>query len=211
MNRRTKVLMLPTTTILFATGMILVLLDRAAILQRLIWLGCMMMLLATAASEAGRLNGRTRSFWLPGFMSLTAATFFLFSIDLSYNPSFFFRQITLHPQDVLRFNAAAPRLFYLVWLLVQVAFAALAAFFSQRAGGSRTSRILAGAFPGVVIIGTYVVMVPVTSFIAGRAYASFSPAYWAGAIVVWVAAPALAVLAGALPFLRQQPMIEATN
>jgi len=61
----------------------------------------MLMLLGTAASESNRLNQRTRSFWLPGLVSLTAATLFLFAADIVSDPFLFFSQITLHPQDLL--------------------------------------------------------------------------------------------------------------
>jgi hypothetical protein len=86
MSQPTKLFFLPAMATLFAGGLILVLLDRAAILQRLIWIGCMAMLLCTAACGANRLNHRTRLFWLPGFVSMPAATIFLFAADIVYDP-----------------------------------------------------------------------------------------------------------------------------
>jgi hypothetical protein len=185
------------------------LLDRAAFLQRLIWIACMAMFLCTAASEADRLNQRTRRFWLPGFVSLTAAGLFLFAVDIVYDSSLFFTQVTLHPQDLLRWNSGSPRLFYLVWLFAQVAFGALGALFSARLGGSRRARIAAGALPAIVIVGTYTALVPITDRIAGKAFTSPLPAYLASAMLVWVATPAITVLAGALPFLREASLGEA--
>lgn len=203
MNPRTKTLWLPALAALFATGLTLVLLDRAAILQRLIWIACMAMFLCTAGSEANHLNQRTRRFWLPGFVSLTAfSILFLFS-DTLCDPSLFFRQVTLNPQDLLRWNSRAPHWFYLVWLFTQVALGALGALFSARLGGSRTARIAAGALPAIVIVGTYAALVPITNRIAGTAFTSPLPAYLASAMLVWVAVPAIAVCAGALPFLRE--------
>jgi hypothetical protein len=199
MNPRTKTFWLPAIAVLFAAGVALMLLDRAAFLQRLIWIACMTMFLCTAASEANHLNQRTRRFWLPGFVSLTAAGLFY----LVYDPSLFFVQVSLHPQDLLRWNSGPPRLFYLVWLFAQVAFGALGALFSARLGGSRRARIAAGALPAIVIVGTYVALVPITNRIAGAAFTSPLPAYLASAMLVWVAVPAIAVLAGALPFLRE--------
>jgi hypothetical protein len=70
-NQRTKAFWLPAMAILFAVGLILMLRDSAAAVQRLIWMACMAMLLGTAQSEAKFLNRRTRCFWLPGFVSLT--------------------------------------------------------------------------------------------------------------------------------------------
>lgn len=203
MNPRTKTFWLPVLAVLFTTGLALMLLDRAAILQRLIWIACMAMLLCIVASEANRLNQRTRRFWLPGFASLTAAGLFLFAADIVNDFSLFFRQVTLHPQDLLRWNSGAPHWFYLVWLFAQVAFGALGALFSARLGGSRMARIVAGASPAIVIVGTYVALIPITNRIAGEAFTSPLPAYFASAMLIWVAAPATAVLAGALPFLRE--------
>lgn len=74
MNPRTKTFWLPAIAILFAFGLILLLRDSAAVLQRIIWIACMAMLLCAAASEAKLLNRRTRRFWLPGFVSPTAST-----------------------------------------------------------------------------------------------------------------------------------------
>jgi len=203
MNPRTKTLWLPALAVLFAAGVALVLLDRATVLQRLIWIACMAMFLCTAASEANRLNQRTRSFWLPGFVSLNAAILFVFAADVVYDPFLFFTQVSLHPQDLLRWNSGSPRWFYLVWLFAQAAFGALGALFSARLGGSRAARIVSGALPAIVIVGTYAALVPITNRITGHAFTSPLPAYVASAMLVWIAAPAIAVLAGALPFLGE--------
>jgi hypothetical protein len=203
MNQRTKTFWLPAIAILFALGLILVLRDSAAVLQRLLWIACMAMFVCTAACEAKLLNRRTRCFWLPGFVSLTIASVLLFDVDIVHDPSLFFRQISLHPQDLLRSNAASPRSFYFMWLIAQVAFGALGALFSSRAGGTRSARFVAGAFPAMVIVGTHVVLVPITARISGEAFTSPLAAYLGAAMLVWVAAPAIAVLAGALPFLRE--------
>jgi hypothetical protein len=202
MNHRTKTVWLPGITILFAVGLFLVFQDRAAYLQRFIWIACMAMLLGAGASEANRLHQRTRSLWLPGFVSMTAAAVFLFAADVVSDPFLFFRQISLHPQDLL-VNSESPRLFYFVWLFAQVVFGALGALFSRRAGGTRTARIFAGALPAIILLGTYVALTPITSMFSGRATTSPLPAYVASALCVWVAAPAVALLLGAAPFIRE--------
>ena len=202
MNHRTKTVWLPGITILFAASLVLVFLDRAAYLQRFIWIACMAMLLGAGASEANRLNQRTRSLWLPGLVSMTAAAVFLFAADVVSDPFLFFRQISLHPQDLLM-NSESPRSFYFIWLLAQVLFGALGALFSRRAGGTRTSRIVAGAFPAIIFVGTYVALTPITSMFSGKAATSPLPAYVASALFVWVGAPAVALLLGAAPFIRE--------
>lgn len=209
MNHRTKTVWLPAIAILFAAGLTLMFLGREAFVQRLIWWACMAMLLCTAASEAKRLNQRTKSIWLPGVISLMAATLLMFALEIVPDSSLFFREMTLYPHDLLRGSPGSPRSFYLLWLLAQVAFGALGAFFSSRMGGSRKARIIAGAFPAVVIVGAYVLLVPVTSQISGKAFNPALPAYLGSAVVVWMLAPAVAVLAGALPFLREPNLSEA--
>ena len=211
MNQRSKTLYLPAIAILFALGLILMLRDSAPVLQRLIWIACMAMLLGTAASQAKILNRRTRCFWLPGMVSLTAATILLFDVDIVYDASLFFRQISLHPQDLLRWNAGSSRSFYFAWLIAQVAFGALGAFFSSRAGGTRSARFVAGAFPAIVIVGTYVGLVPIAARISGEAFTSPLAAYLGSAVLVWVAAPAIAVFAGALPFLKASNVAEVQS
>jgi len=209
MNHHTKTFWLPEIAILFGIGLLLVFLDRAASLQRFIWIGCMVMLLGTAASESNRLNQRTRSFWLPGLVSLTAATLFLFAADIVSDPFLFFSQITLHPQDLLANSGL--RWFYFVWLLAQVLFGAVGARFSRRAGGTRTSRIVAGGLPAIIFVGTYVALIPFTSMFSGNAAISPLPTFLASSMFVWVAAPALALLSGAAPFLKETEPRRAWN
>lgn len=84
MNPRTKTLWLPAIAILFAAGLVLLLLDRAPILQRFIWTTCMALLLCAAASERNRLNLRTTSLWLPGFVTLTAASLLMFGEEIAF-------------------------------------------------------------------------------------------------------------------------------
>ena len=202
MNDRTKTVWLPGITLLFGAGLLLVFLDRAAYLQRFIWIACMVMLLGAGASEANRLNERTRSLWLPGFVSMTAATVFLFAADIVSDPYLFFRQISLHPQDLLM-NAESPRSFYFVWLVAQVLFGALGALFSRRAGGTRIARIFAGALPATILVGTYVALTPITSVFSGKTSTSPISVYVASAFCVWVAVPGVALLLGAAPFIRE--------
>jgi hypothetical protein len=85
------------------------------------------------------------------------------------------------------------------------------AFLSSRAGGCRSARLLAGAFPATVIVGTYVALVPILARISGGAFTSPLAAYRGSAMVVGVAAPAIAVLAGALPFMREANSAEVQS
>jgi len=204
MNHRTKTVWLPGIATSFAAGLLLMFLDRSFFLQQLMWIAGLAMLFCAIASESNRLSPRTKSFWLPGFVAMTAAGLFLLAADLVYDPSFFFTQISLHPQDLFRLHSGAARSFYFSWLFAQVAFGGLGAFFSGRAGGSRSTRIAAGAFPALMMFGLCAVAVPVGFFIQRKATIAPDPADLALGIFVWGVAPAITLLLGALPFLREQ-------
>lgn len=211
MSQLTKRFVLTVTAVLWVAGVVLVLLDRAALVQRLIWIITSMgMLVYAIGLDLHRLDRRTRCFWLPGFITLIVAVPVLLTVDFVYNFSHFFREITLHPQDVIQWNAASPRLAYIVWLLAQMGFGAIGAYFSRRAGGTRTAMLIGGAFPAIVLVGTYVLMVPVTCLISGDALPSQLPSYLSAAICVWVLAPALSIALGAAPFLRSNQISGAS-
>ena len=201
MNNRTKTIWLPSIAILFAIGLVLVVLDRAAVLQRLIWLACMVMLLGAAQSEASRLNLRTRSVWLPGFVSLAAASLSLFAAEalLARDPSAYFTNTSLQPVHL--FYGVAFRL-YLGWLLVQVLCGAVAAFLSRRAQGSLRARLVAAAFPAIVTFAVWILVIPLSALAEHNAFVWNHPLYYLLGIFVWVVPPAIALLAGATPFLR---------
>lgn len=202
MSHRTKTVLLPAIAILFGVGLVLLFLDRAAILQRLIWMACMALLFCVVASEADRLNLRTRSLWLPGFVALTAASLLMFAeeIVLVHDPSFYFTDISLRPGHLI---SGLPRWFYFGWLIGQVLCGALGAFLSRRGGGTRAARMVAGAFPALVMFLLCGLAIPVSAFFEHNTFALSHPSRLALGILIWAAVPAVALLLGAAPFLRQ--------
>ena len=204
MNQRTGTVLLPTIAVLFAFGLVLLFLDRAVIVQRLIWLACTALLFCAIASEADRLSLRAKSFWLPGFVSLTAASLFLFAeeIVLTHDSSFYFTDISLRPHHLV---SGLPFWFYLLWLLAQVLCGSLGAFLSRRGGGSRVARIAAGAFPAMVMFGLCAVVIPLSALSEHNSYVLSHPSGLALGVLIWSVAPAVALLLGAAPFL-QEPM-----
>jgi hypothetical protein len=202
MNPRTKTLWLPAIAILFAAGLVLLLLDPAAFLQRLTWIACMALLLCATASERNHLNLRTTSLWLPGFVSLTAASLLMFAeeIAFSHDPSFYFTDLSLRPNHLI---FGLPGLFYAMWLLIQVPCGALGAVLSRRGGGTRAARVVAGAFPAIVMFGLCAVAIPVSALFERDSYVRHHPASVALAVCVWAGVPAIALLMGAAPFLRR--------
>jgi|SRR5579863_2546138 len=202
MNQRTKSFWLPTIAVLFGVGLLLLFLDHAAIPQRLIWIACMGLLLGAAGSEANRMNLRTSSLWLPGFVSLTAASLLMFAeeIVLTHDPSFYFTDISLRPGHLI---SGLPRWFYIGWLLGQVLCGGMGAFLSRRGGGTPAARVVAGAFPALVMFLLCGLVIPVSALFEHNTTALSHPSRLALGILIWAAVPAGALLLGAAPFLRE--------
>jgi hypothetical protein len=204
-NNRAKTVLLPAIAVLFGVGLMLLFIDRAAILQRVVWFACIALLLRAAASETNRLSHRTKSLWLPGFVSLTAASLLMFAEEfvLVHDPSFYFIDISLRPSHLV---SGLPRWFYLVWLLVQVPCGALGAFLSRRSGGTRVDRILAGAFPALTMFFLCGLLIPISAFFEHNTFALSHPSGLALGVLIWAAVPAVATLVGAAPFLKESTL-----
>jgi hypothetical protein len=211
MNHRTKTVWLPGIAILFLAGLLLMFTGSAPPLPQLPWIAGVAMLFAAAASESTRLSPRTRDFWLPGFVSMTAAGLFWLATDFAYDPSYSFTKISLHPLDLVRPHAGPVRSFYFAWLVAQILFGALGAFFSRRAGGTRTARLAAGALPAITLFGLGALAVPISFLIARKTGAQPAQAQLALGIFVWGVAPAITMLLGTLPFLRESSLQEASR
>jgi len=200
MNPITKRYLLPAMAILFPIGLVLVFLDRAAVVQRLIWIVEMALLLCAAAYEGNRLNQRTRSVWLPGFVSLTSASLFLFAEEMvmTHDSSFYFTSMSLRPDHV---SSGLP--FYLSWLGAQLLCGAAAAYLSRRAGGSIRARVLAAAFPAIVMFALWILVIPVSALAEHNQFLWNHPLLYLEGVFIWAVPPAIALVAGAGPFLMQ--------
>jgi hypothetical protein len=214
MNQRTKKLWLPALSGLTLTAVLLVVFDKVhasplvvnlghlAMMLQLAWFATMTITGQTKLEET-LMNQRTRSVWLPGFVSLTAAGLFLFAeeIMLVHDSSFYFTDWNW-PQHLI---SGLPLLFYCGWLLAQVMCGALGAFLSRRGGGSRSARLVAGAFPAMVMFGLCAVVIPVSALFEHKVHVFDHPRLMALGILIWAGAPAVALLAGAAPFLKELP------
>src|SRR5580704_18642670 len=208
MSHRTKTVWLPAIAVLFGVGLLLLFVDRAAVLQRLSFIACMALLLCAVASEANRMNLRTSSLWLPGFVSLTAASLLMFAeeIRLARDPSFYLTEVSLRPGHLI---SGLPRWFYILWLLGQVLCGALGALLSRRGGGARATRVVAGAFPALVMFLLCGLVIPVSAIFEHNTIAASHPSRLALGIVIWAAVPAVALLLGAAPFLKESTLRQA--
>ena len=216
MQQRTRKLWLPVLVSITFTAVLLVAFDRIhagplavglghfAIALQLGWFAAMPILGKTKSEEA-LMNERTRSVWLPGFVSLTAASLFLFAEEfvLTHDPSFYLTDLSLRPQHVV---SGLPLWLYCAWLLAQILCGALGAFLSRRGGGTRLARIVAGAFPALTMFLLFALIVPVSAFVERNAYVLHHPSVIAVGVMIWAGVPAVALLIGAAPFLRDSQL-----
>ena len=190
MNHRTKTLWLPAIAILFSTGLVLLLLDRAAFLQRLIWIACMAMLIRTVVAETNHLSQRARSLWLPAMVNLTLTTGLLFILD---------RLNLDEPGFATGGNIA--KAFRIAWLVPLPVLGALGALLAKRGQASRAERLIAGLAPSLVWLAVLVVLGLIFAF-DRRDFVGNPLHDLALSAVGLVILPGLALLMGVLPFLR---------
>jgi hypothetical protein len=130
------------------------------------------------------LNSRSRAFWLPALITLTAAEFFW--AILMRRAFFGFPKIVHQP---LLFLATLPL------------FGALGAYTSKRGGGGRVARMAAGVFPVIAMFGVLAVIILGEFVTDRRAFKGVQ--HWGGWFVPLfvILLPILASLVGTLPFL----------
>ena len=219
MNQRTKKLWLPALASMTFTAMLLLVFEKIharplvvelghiAMALQLGWFATMPLLGKTDAEERV-MNRRTRSIWLPGFVSLTAVSLVWFAeeIVLDHDASFYFTDLSLRPRHLI---SGLPFWFYFGWLLTQVLCGALGAFLSRRGGGTCAERMVAGAFPAIVMFGLCAVVIPVSALFEHKSFVLQHPLNFALGILIWAAAPAITLMLGAAPFLKEPALQRA--
>jgi hypothetical protein len=142
---------------------------------------------------------RVRSFWIPALASFGLVSVLLFT----------FTTIGAQSHYLVMVRAGLGLWFlYAGWLVAHVVSGAFAAFLSRRARGSRSDRILSSLFPAIVMLGIWGGVIPISAMIQHTAYVLKHPLYYAFGVFPWVVVPGIALLTGALPFLRTVETIE---
>jgi len=152
---------------------------------------------------------RTKVLWLPALGALTLSSSLLAIFQFSgLVPRFYW----LSGTDYLFLT------FYLPWLIALPVIGAVAAFWSQRAGGKAVHRVLAALAPPLGMLGFFLIspfltlliymLLPLFTHRTARVH--FGPVDVAiivpGVLVLlvsWVLLPAVGLLLGAVPFLRK--------
>jgi hypothetical protein len=148
-----------------------------------------------------KLNDRTNRLWLPGLTILLGAIICLCLIHF-YFLTFGQRIFWLASRWPVEVNFP--------WLCVLPFLGAGAACWSRRQGGSRVVRAAAGLFPVLLFIAIFwfeqtqyvFFRDPLPICIAGKHSVHFFPVF-AWAVLNWVIIPAVVLLFGVLPFLRE--------
>jgi hypothetical protein len=160
------------------------------------------------------MNDRTKGYWLPGLIGFTASMVWLMILQLTIPrlripwypadslaaPHVGLTQHSISSAGLQIYTLAAP---YLLWLVAQPAFGALAAYLSRRGGGERGARLVAGVFPALMFLCALSFVALMAVFVERNQFVLNHPLYFATVVFPWVVFPAAALSLGVLPFVRE--------
>ncbi len=136
---------------------------------------------------------RLRTFWIPALITGVLATMALAILQTA----------GLRPVVIFT-GGLQPLVIYIPWLLLLPFAGAAGAYCSRRAGGSVRIRLCTAVFPCLVLMALFCTMgigALLVALFRGEDALRYA-ALIAQFIGVWIAVPAVALLLGALPFLR---------
>ena len=145
-----------------------------------------------AKSKEDRMNRRTKTLWLPGLVAFATA-----SISLMVLERFAYLRPRLWVKD-----GGMLAIYFSWWLLLPFCGAA-AAYLSRRAGGPRLVCAAASLFPSIMMLAVFCFVLPVSVLIERNRFVMQHPLYFLLSIANWTLIPGLALLLGAVPFLRR--------
>ncbi|MGB2629584.1 MAG: permease prefix domain 1-containing protein [Candidatus Acidiferrum sp.] len=138
-----------------------------------------------AKHEGDPMNRRTKSFWLPGSITLTGSMGWLLVL-----------QGRDWPMSKTLFHASPPLIPFVIWLCTLPIFGALGAYLSRRGGGSVRARLGAAVFPSIAMLGLLICILPFALFVERNPFVRQHPGDVVLIFLPWVVFPALALLAG---------------
>ena len=143
-----------------------------------------------SAREGDAMNDRTRSFWLPGMLTLILTMGFLLVLQFS---SFQPRAVTWENRVLV--------LFYFPWLVSLPVFGALGAFLSLRAGGSPKTVLLSSVFPASYLAVCFFVILPLSILFNHNVATHFRFDSLFPQLFAWFVLPLMALLFGGIGVL----------
>jgi len=143
-----------------------------------------------AADEEDVMNYRVKTLWLPGAfaIALSGIVLRLFQIPTAPSPHVFWAHTGL--------------VVYWGWLACLPVIGALCAYWSRHVGGRMIERALAVSFPALGMVGLPLLMFPFVLVYDLIRFHSFPFVPMAILLFGWGVLPEVALLVGALPFLR---------
>lgn len=142
-----------------------------------------------AETEEAIMNYRTKALWLPAYCTfvLNMALWVLLQ-KTGFRPSFFWSSlIPIH----------------IPWLIALPIIGAVGAFWSKRAGGKLSYRLLASLAPPIIMLGSLLTILALSLVSDRHIPLMFKLGGLLTYIVAWVLLPSLALFLGAAPFLRK--------
>jgi hypothetical protein len=142
----------------------------------------------TARTKENSMNDRVKQLWLPGFV-----TFLLSMSLLALNEIF-----GPKPFALMKVGQLPMVLFYIPWLLSLPLVGALGAYLSHRAVGSQRAIFSSIVFPVLPFLASILLILPVSLIFDRFIGHNPSPIGLVMALLGWVLAPGVALLAGGL-------------
>lgn len=145
-----------------------------------------------ADEKEGPMSHDMKTLCVPGLTALCCAAALMLGVTVLF-PS----ELWLDPRASVRLAIAG------LWMSSYLAFGALGAWLSRRAGGSMRTRFVAGIFPMALHLAIYVPLIALglmaqRALEPARAGVNFQPRI----VLIFLILPAVALALGTLPFLR---------
>lgn len=148
------------------------------------------------------MNNRTKSLWLPGLTTLTAAMGGLAIIT----------RFNLEPRIYWHGSLAVVQM-HLPWLAILPIIGGVGAYLSRLANGNLKMRLAAATFPALVPFALFCPGIALAAVTDHHASWQVLPVAFSLMVLNWVLLPGAVLTLGALPFLRNVPNreVEPTN
>lgn len=142
-----------------------------------------------ARTKENIMTNRVTQFWLPGFLTFLLSTGLL-ALTQIFGPKEWTLMIPGQPPSVL---------FFIPWLFSLPLVGAVGAYLSHRAGGSRRAIFSSIVFPVLPFLASILVVLPVSLIFDHFIAHNIAPMSLLMALLGWVLAPGVALLAGGSP------------